>query len=127
MATATTWSDGALWRWRGARIRPPSLSFFFPEPGGARARVRPPSLSFSFFAPAPCPDGSYGPTICVVSLRNADLPSESQRTQNGYLVSVLRWRMVLGPKNTVLNAFLRLGHAVGDSLTTWRAIINRRC
>ncbi|XP_066384817.1 uncharacterized protein [Miscanthus floridulus] len=51
MATATTWGDGALWRWRGARIRPPSLSFF-PEPGGARARVRPPSLSFSFFAPA---------------------------------------------------------------------------
>ena len=40
---------------------------------------------------------------------DADLPTESPSTQNRYLDSVLRWRSVLVPKNTVHNTFLRLG------------------
>ena len=48
---------------------------------------------------------------------DAELPSDSPSTQNGYLVSVFRWRTVLVTQNTVHGAFLRLGHAFGDSLS----------
>ena len=98
------------------RLDPAPLPLLLPR-ARRSSRPRPAPLPLLLFlrargsaelAPAPCPNGSYGPTICVVSLRNADLPAESPRTQNGYRVSVLRWRSVLVPKNTVHNAFLRL-------------------
>ena len=55
-------------------------------------------------APHHC--GSDGPTTFVSSLfEDAEMPSDSPSTQNGYLVSVFRWRVILVPKTLCMAHF----------------------
>ena len=101
-------------------LLPRSASPRRPAPGAPRLKPASPRLPRSAADPprrvepaAPCPDGSYGPT--TTGLRRL-----SSKTQN--CLPTRRWfRSSIGGVFWVRDAFLRLGHAVGDSLTGCRS------
>ena len=112
-------------RWATARGRAlPDASSLAPRRGSSSpprpAGHAPPRTCLAESSrPRPAPTAPTGPPlqVWVGSLRGRRIASQLAEGAECVAAFGLRLESVLGTQNTVRDAFLRLGHAVGDSLS----------